>query len=266
MKITQTVWFTLLLLLVANFGIYAQKKKNPAEAIVKRCILRHGGKKFTKVRDFYAKMDIVAISDQGEIESLVHQYVRFPGKLRAEIHPLVDPPTTISWDGKNSWQLVKDKLRASNDKQKQQLQDSFRFLKLMVLTNLLEEGSKVRYIKRVKPKSKGYGFYVVEQTDASNEKIKLFIQDKDFTLLGAEFYWPGAQSLLKVFFDEPTSFGGLYLPRYTRLYKGNKLVLKVTLRLARFNKLANGDSFFTNLFEKAKLPVTKKGRGRGRRN
>ncbi len=260
------LWFVISSLLFLGAELLAKPSKPSAKAIVNKCIQRHGGgSRFNSIRDFYVKMDIKTFSEQGDIESLVHQYYRSPDKLRAEIHPLVDPPTKISWDGKNSWQLVKDKQEKSEDeKQIARIQESLKFIKLMILTNLLEKGSKLKYVREVTPKGKSYSFHVIMQANSKNEKIELYIKN-DYTLLGAQFYWEGGKGLFKVFFDEQREFDGLYLPKYIRLYRENEMILKASLRLARFNALKNGDGFFSDLSEKPKMDKIRRG-GRGGRN
>lgn len=221
--------------------------------ILKECIKNHGGEeKFSKIQDVYAKMDARTITDKGDIESVFYEYYRKPDKLRIEIHPLVDPPTKIGWDGQNAWQMSKDKLEQSQDqKLVDRLQESLKFVRLMMLTSLLEKGSALAYENYI-PKSTS-GIHVISQTAVHNEKIKLFIRDKDFVLLGAEFYWDSATTLLRLTFAQHRWYDGLYLPLVTKVYKENQLVMEVKLKTAQVNAIKNGNSFFKELTEKAQI-------------
>ena len=160
---------------------------NP-EKILKQCIKKHGGwENFTKIRDFYAKMDVHTYSQKGDIESIFYEYFRKPDKLRIEIHPLLEPPTKISWDGKTAWHMIKDKLKETKDRKIiERLQESLRFLRLMVLTNLFEKGVEFYYERHIQKKS--YGIHVILRTNPKKEKIRLYISDKNFVPLFTIFW------------------------------------------------------------------------------
>lgn len=226
--------------------------QNPDE-ILKQCIQKHGGaEKFTQIQDICAKMDVRSISDKGDIESVFYEYFRKPDKLRIEIHPLLDPPTKLGWDGLDAWHFSKEKLEKSDDtKLKSRLQESLKFIKLMVLTNLFEKGNQLTYERHIAKSN--FGIHVISQINDKNEKVKLYIHDTEFVLLGAEFYWDAAAVLLRVMFAQHKWFDGIYLPVATKVYKESQLVMEVKLKTVQVNSLQNGNKFFSDLKEKAQL-------------
>jgi len=118
----------------------------------------------------------------------------------------------------------------------------------MVLTNLIKDSS-LQYEKYIKEKN----IHIVSQTDAKGEKIWIFISGKDFRLQGAKFYFLGDQKPFNVMFIQHHEFEGMILPRHTKLYRENELVMEAFLRLAKTNSLENKDDFFSDLTQKAKL-------------
>jgi outer membrane lipoprotein-sorting protein len=246
----------LLVIVVLTASLTAEQKEPPVKDpafILNECIKQQGGAdKFNQIQDIYAKMDVRTVSQDGDIESIFYEYFRKPDKLRIEIHPLVDPPTKISWDGKDAWQMAKNQLeKAQDEKLGERLQESLRFLRLMMLTNLLEKGSELMY-ERYIPKT-AFGIHVISQVDSRKEKVKLFISDNNYTLLGAEFYWDNATTLLRVMFANHKWIEGLLLPVNTKVYKENQLVMDVKLKTLQVNALKNGNTFFQNLNETAQL-------------
>lgn len=224
-----------------------------ARKILNKCIRNHGGKeRFTEIRDIFAKMDVVTYAREGNIESLFYEYFRKPDKLRIEIHPLVEAPTKIGWDGKTAWHMVKDKLESTQDEKLiKRIRESIRFLKLMILTNLFEQGTVFRYERYIRKKK--FGVHVISRIDKSKEEIKLYISASSFVLLGAEFQWSGSENLFRITFSKHKWINGLYLPIRAKLYSGKQLVMSVRLKLVKVNALRNGNSFFANLNEKANL-------------
>lgn len=243
----------ILAMMICCLAVAQQAPAKDPESILKECIKQQGGAdKFNQIQDIYAKMDVRTVSQEGDIESIFYEYYRKPDKLRIEIHPLVDPPTKIGWDGKSAWQMVKDKLEKSEDQKLiDRLQESMRFLRLMVLTNLLEKGGELVYERHIQKTN--FGIHVISQVDSRKEKIKLFIADSNYALLGAEFYWDNATTLLRVMFSNHKWLEGLYLPGITKIYKENQLVMEVKLKTVQVNALKNGNTFFQDLNEKAQI-------------
>jgi outer membrane lipoprotein-sorting protein len=226
------------------------------ELILKECIKNHGGwKNFTAVKDMYAKMVVFTFPNEGKVQSTFRAYYRKPDKLRIEIDPpKPEPSVIIGWDGKYFWQLAQGQLEKT-DKQEQieRIQEGLRFIKLMILTNLLQEGSVLKY--EGYKKGKATDFHIISQSDPQGEKVSLYISTS-FTLLGAEFYLKSTETLLKVFLsyaEEDKKEGELYLPKEAKLYKEKKMVMEVTLTLVKINSLQNGNSFFSDLTEKVNL-------------
>ncbi|WP_372370017.1 hypothetical protein [Candidatus Uabimicrobium sp. HlEnr_7] len=237
--------------------------------IIQRCIKRHGGQQnFDKIKNLYVKMDVHSKNEKADVESLIEQYFRFPNKLRAEISSMMNPPTKVSWNGKEAWQLTKNKLEKTKDpRQRDNLKESLRFVKLIMLTNLLEKDSTLKYEKHVKRKT--YGIHVVSQTNKQGEDIKIYIKDSDYSLFGGEFSWQGNNTIFKVFLDKQNYWvDGICFPREARIYRGNEKVLDAKVRQIKINHLKNGNSFFTNLKEKPKMKKrgrTRRGRGGNKR-
>ena len=241
----------LAVLFVCTVTIYGT---NTPQQIIEKCIARHGGQQnFQKIKNLYVKMDMHSKSEKADIESLSEQYFRFPNKIRTEINPLVNPPTKISWDGKDAWQLVKNNLSKIQDVgQRQDLKESLRFVKLIVLTSLLEKESKLEYDKHVKRKA--YGIHVILQTNRDGEKIKIYIRDDNYELFGGEFSWQGDNTIFKVFLDQQNYWvEGVCFPRKARIYRNNEKVLDVKVRQVKINRLKNGNSFFSDLKEKPRM-------------
>ena len=172
------------------------------ESIVKKCIERHGGwKQFSEIHDIYAKMKVQSFSDQGMVESTFYEYYRKPDQLRIEIHPPMDPAVIIGWDGKTIWHLAQDNLeKTDKPEQVERIQESLRFVRLIILTNLLNKGSSLKY--EAYRQKKNFGIHVISQMDEEGEKIWLYISDKSYTLLGAEFYLRGSKNVFEVIFTK----------------------------------------------------------------
>ena len=104
-------------------------------------------------------------------------------------------------------------------------------------------------------RKKTFGIHVISQTESERQgdKIWLYISDKEYKLLGAQFYSRSDKSSFEVIFTEHQQIGGMYLPRHTKLYRKKKLIMEVKLSWVRTNAIQNGNSFFSNLNEKAKL-------------
>ena len=89
---------TLLTALILVGVLISAQADSKERAIIKECIERHGGwKKFSSIRDIYAKMKVRTISKEGDVESTFHEYFRKPDKLRIEIYPPMEPPAIIGW-------------------------------------------------------------------------------------------------------------------------------------------------------------------------
>lgn len=226
--------------------------------VVKKCVERHGGEEnFKEVRTVYAEMEICTYSEKVEAEATFKEYYRKPDKLRIEIIPKIDPPTKISWDGKQAWQLAKDTLEETDDpKIVERLQEGLKFLNLMLLTNLFEDGSKLEYVKYIEEA----GIHVITRIDSEGKQLRIYI-NSDYLLVGADFYWSGTEDLLVVkFYEHQKKGNGLYLPTFTELYKKpagkpkqELPSMTASLRVVKINALRNGNSFFTNLNEQARL-------------
>ena len=251
-------------ILVTFCSLYAEDL-SPRE-ILQRCIKRHGGQQnFQKIKNIYVKMDVHSKNEKADVESLIEQYFRFPNKLRAEISSMMNPPTKVSWNGDEAWQLTKDKLEKTTDpRQRDNLKESLRFVNLIMLTNLLEEGSSLKYEKHVKRKS--YGIHVILQQDDKGEKIKIYVKDSDYSLFGGEFSWQGNNTIFKVFLDQQNYWvDGICFPREARIYRGNEKVLDAKVRQIKINHLINGNSFFSDLKEKPRMKRRRGGRTGRRR-
>jgi hypothetical protein len=238
--------------------LFSQTSDPQAEEIVKKCIEKHGGwDKLEKVTDIYAKMRVRTFSDKGDIESDFYEYFRKPDKLRIKVVPDIEPPTEISWDGNLAYQLFKDETKASEDEKiKNRLQESLRFLKLMLLTTLFEPGSCLNYEGHI-PK-KNFGIHIISYTSVKKEKIDLYIHDNNYTLLGAEFVWTGTDMTFRIMFSKHEWFEcGLFLPTLTELYKEEQLAMKAELISVKLNSLRNGNSFFSNLKENSRIKGSK---------
>lgn len=241
--------FFILCFLGALTLVHAEKM-DPS-IIIKKCIARHGGfEKFSNVKDIYAKMRVYTYPEGGRTESTFKEYYRKPDKIRIEIEPGGQPPAKMGWDGENVRHLVKGKLQITDSpKRVNQIQESLRFIKLMILTNLLEKGSVLKYEKYWKSKK----IHIISQRDKKAEKIWLFISAKSYVLLGAQFYFRNNKAPFKVIFSTHRWYGKMYLPRRTKLYKRNKLIMQAMLSKVMTNKIKNGNSFFRNLKEKVKF-------------
>lgn len=254
--------FALCSLLVISISAAEQ---TPRE-IMERCVKRHGGKKnFKKIKNIYIKMDVRSKTEKSDVESLVKQYFRFPNKLRAEINSMLNPPTKVGWDGKDAWQLTKDKLEKTSDiRQKENLKESLRFIKLIMLTSLLDQKSKLKYEKYIKRPS--YGIHVISQTNEDDEELKIYVKDSDYSLYGGEFHWKKDNSIFKVFLAKQNLWvDGVCFPREARIYRGKEKVLDTKVRVVKINAIKNGNSFFSNLKEKVKMKKKKRSRRPRRR-
>ncbi len=249
----------IILCLIMLIGFVWAQTYDP-QNIIKQCIEQHGGwKKFYDIRDIYAKMDMVYYADDGKFEVTMHEYYRKPNKLRVEMYSDVNPPVIMGWDGEIVRQLNKDnKLEVTQEQDAiDRIQESLRFIRMMVLTNLLADDSILGYVKYQKKDE--FGVHIISQTpkDGQGEKILLFISDKTYTLLGAQFALKNnknGRDTFMVKFKQHEWYKDMYLPTQTDMYYQNKLIMEVQLRLARTNSLENGNAFFSNLLEKAKFP------------
>ncbi|NUM36661.1 MAG: hypothetical protein HUU50_19135 [Candidatus Brocadiae bacterium] len=228
--------------------IYSQEMD--AHTVMQNCIQSHGGaKKFHEIQDIYAKLLVKSYTKDGVFENRLHEYFRQPDKLRIEMEPENGSSTILSWDGKDAYRFVKDKAEKSDDpKLADHIQESLRFIRLMVLTNLIKD-SNLKYEKYLKDKN----VHIISQTDAKGEKIWLWISGKDFRLQGAKFHYLGDQKAFNIMFIQHHEFEGMILPRHTKLYRENELVMEAWLSLARTNALENKDDFFSDLMQKARL-------------
>lgn len=242
------VWFVMLLCL------QGQEQQFDAKKIIENCIQSHGGaKKFQEISDIYAKLRIQSTTKDGVFESSLHEYFRKPDKIRMEIEPANDnsSQTIISWDGQNVYRKVKDKLEKSEDpKMIEQIQESIRFIRLMILTNLSKEGT-IQYEKYLADKN----VHIISETDPAGEKIWLWISGKNYVLLGAKFNFKGDKIPVNVIFVKHHSFDGMLLPQHTKMFRENSLIMEAWLSLARTNVLENRDEFFSDLTQKARLKV-----------
>ncbi len=240
--------------------IAAQPTTDPT-FIAKKCIEQHGGwDKFAEIRDIYAKMDVISYSDDGKFAVTLHEYFRKPDKLRVEMYSDAEPPVIMGWDGATVYQLTKEgKIEQSQEpEQVERIQESLRFIRMLILTNLLAEDSKLEYVKYQKKEE--FGIHILAQVPKDGgDKILIFISDTSYTLLGAQFAMrdsKGAKNSFKVMFKQHEWYKGMYLPMQTELYHQSKLVMEASLRLAKTNSLENGNTFFTNLLEESKFTRT----------
>lgn len=109
--------------------------------------------------------------------------------------------------------------------------------------------STLKYERHLQEKN----VHIISQTDTKGEKIWLWISGNDFRLQGAKFHFLGDQKAFNIMFIQHHEFEGMILPRYTKLYRENELVMEAWLSLARTNALENKDEFFSDLTEKARL-------------
>lgn len=250
----------ILLSIIFTTSFYAENPTPSPEEILKKCIKRHGGESnFNKIKNIYVKMDVHSKNEKADVESLIEQYFRFPNKLRAEIRSMMNPATKVGWDGNEAWQLTKDKLeRTKDERQRENLKESLRFVKLIMLTNLLEKNSKLKYSKYVK---QGSGVHVIDQTSSDGENIKIYIKAKDYSLLGGEFSWQGNETIFKVFLAKQNMWvDGVCFPAEARIYRGKEKVLDAKVRSIKINQLQNGNSFFSDLKQKPRMKKRRGGR------
>lgn len=259
-----------LIMMIFGLSLLAQPTLTDPVQIVKKCIEQHGGAaKFQEIRDIYAKMDVISYGDGNEIAVTLHEYYRKPDKIRVEMYSDVDPPSIMGWDGQFVRQLLpKDNTIEKTQDQEQidRIQESIRFIRAMILTNLLAEDSKLEYIK-YQPKE-GFGIHILSQIpkDGQNEKILLLISDKSYTLLGAQFFLKGNKDAFMVKFKDHQWYKEMYLPMQVEMFQQNKKVMDANLRLAKTNSLENGNSFFVDLLEKARFSKPLQGGDNPRRN
>jgi outer membrane lipoprotein-sorting protein len=241
--------FFIPLLLIAE-----PKRYNPKE-VAQRCIQRHGGwDAFSGIKDLYAKLDITAKSKKGEVESIFHEYFREPNKLRIEIEPLIDPPTKIAWNGEKAFHYHDGKQEETKEEKViERLQESLRLVNLMILTNLFKDDTNLSYVGFVDKGKKS--IHVVAQKNKKGERIRLYISASDYLLVGADFSLKGESDLFRVIFKRHVKANNLVLPMVSEVYRGSekKPFMKARLRDFRLNRLANGNSFFRELGEKARF-------------
>ena len=253
-----TVFMFISLLLCSNHFVWSDfvpQEKIDSQQIVQKCIKAHGGQaKFQNIQDIYAKLLVKSHTKDGIFESRLYEYFRKPDKLRIDINPKTGGNrTSIGWNGTSVYRLIKNRVEKSNDeKLVNQIQESLRFIRLMILTNLLRD-STLKYEKFIAKKN----VHIISQTDSHGEKIWLWISGKNYVLLGARFYFRGSKTPFIVMFVKHRKFGGLLLPRYTKLYRKNSLVMEAWLSLAKSNVLKNRNDFFSDLKQKAKLKSTR---------
>ena len=216
------------------------------KSIIEKCIERHGGiDKFKNINDIYAKLLLKTYTKDGVFENRLYEYFRKPDKLRIELDPVKGggEAISISWDGTYVYKLVKGKIKKSQKrKEVLQIKESLRFMKLMILTNLLKK-SKIKYERFLKKKK----VHNISLTDNEGKKIWLWISGKNFALLGARFYIGEEKIPFIIMFIKYHKFGGITLPRYTKIYKNKKLITEAWLSLAKINVLKNRNNFFSNL-------------------
>lgn len=250
------IWIIVFVICQFSF-VNASPEQYDPKAIVMECVKRHGGQdKFEEIRSIYAEMTVrTKSSEKSDIESTFKEYFRQPDKLRIEVYPMFDPPTKISWDGKQAWHLIKGQLEKTEEpKISERLQESLRLLRLLLLTSLFEEGSQLTYVTYFEQQA----VHVISRTSAKGDKIRLYI-GSNYILLGAEFYWTGTEDLFIVKFYNHEKREEFYLlPTYTELFKKEpgkekRMVMTVQINEVKINALRNGNSFFTNLNEQPQL-------------
>ena len=177
-----------------------------------------------------------------------------------DIAPNAGESVSISWDGESMHRYANNEQEKSQDKEDiEQMQESLRFMKLLILTNLLEKGSTVKYEQYQAKKN----IHVISQTDEKGEKVWLLIAGDTYLLAGARFTIANDTTPYNVIFVQHHKFSQLVLPREARLFKGKELILEAKINLAKTNIIENKNNFFTDLTQK---PILKKETRRHYRN
>lgn len=249
--------YILVFLFLVQVCMVQAEAPNPTN-IIKKCIAAHGGEKnFNDIHDIYAKLLLKSYSKDGIFENTLYEYYRLPHFIRMDILPPQGAGISISWDGNSMYQYANNQQQKSDKKEDvDQMQESLRFMKLLILTNLLKSDSKLKYEQYQAKKN----IHVISQTDAQGEKVWLLIDGKTFRLCGAKFFLAGEEegnkkAAYNVLFVEHHQFAQLVLPREARLYRGSELVMEAKISLAKTNIIENGNDFFSNLSQK---PLLKK--------